>query len=133
MLSWRRSNTLTTEFCLEAVPDAINRYGMPTIFNTDPGCPFTSLEFTGLLKDYGIQISLEGQGCWRNNVFVARRWKSVKYEAVDLHAYKCVSDARKGFDTYFAFYTQRRPPTALADNTPDEVYFHNLPVLSQPA
>ena len=94
---------------------------------------FTSLEFTGLLKDHGIQISMDGKGCWRDNVCVERLWKSVKYEEVYLHAYECVSDARKGLDAYFAFYNQRRPHTALADKTPDEVAFDNLPALSQPA
>ena len=76
---------------------------------------------------------MDGQGCWRDNVFVERLWKSVKYEEVYLHAYECVSDARKGLDTYFAFYNQRRPHTALADKTPDEVYFDSLPALSQTA
>jgi putative transposase len=133
VLSWRLSNTLTTDFCLDAVQEAINRYGTPAIFNTDQGCQFTSLDFTGLLKDHGIQISMDGQGCWRDNVFVERLWKSVKYEEVYLHAYECVSDARKGLDTYFMFYNQRRPHTALDDKTPDEVYFNNLSALSQTA
>ena len=96
VLSWSLSNTLTTDFCLNAVQKAINRYGPPAIFKTDQGCQFTSLEFTGLLKDHGIQISMDGKGCWRDNVFVERLWKSVKYEEVYLHAYECVSDARKG-------------------------------------
>jgi len=86
---------------MDAVQEAINRYGTPAIFNTDQGCQFTSLEFTGLLKDHGIQISMDGKGCWRDNVFVERLWKSVKYEEVYLHAYECVSDAGKGLDTYF--------------------------------
>jgi putative transposase len=133
VLSWRLSNTVTTDFCMDAVQDAINHYGTPAIFNTDQGGQFTSLEFTGLLKDHGIQISMDGQGCWRDNVFVERLWKSVKYEEVYLHAYECVSDARKELDTYVTFYNQRRPHTALDDNTPDEVYFDNLPALSQTA
>ena len=86
VLSWSLSNTLTTDFCLDAVQEAINRYGTPAIFNTDQGCQFTSLEFTGLLKDRGIQISMDGHGCWRDNVFVERLWKSVKYEEVYLPA-----------------------------------------------
>lgn len=81
-LSWRLSNTLTTDFCIEAVQEAINRYGAPEIFNTDQGCQFTSLEFTGLLKDNGIQVSMDGKGCWWDNVFVERLWSSVKYEEV---------------------------------------------------
>ena len=78
MLAWRLSNTLTTDFCLDAVQEAIIQYGTPTIFNTDQGCQFTSLEFTGLLTQHGIQISMDGTGCWRDNVFVERFWKSIK-------------------------------------------------------
>lgn len=133
VLSWRLSNTVTTDFCLDAVQEAINRYGTPAIFNTDQGCQFTSLDFTGLLKDHGIQISMDGQGCWRDNVFVERLWKSVKYEEVYLHAYECVSDAGKGLDTCCTFYNQRRPHTALDDKTPDEGYFDSLPALPQAA
>ena len=133
VLSGRLSNTLTTDFCLDAVPEASNRDGKPAIFNTDPGCQFTSLDFTGLLKEHGIQVSMDGQGCWRDHVFVERRWKSVKYEAVYLHAYECGSDARKGLDTYCAFYNQSRPHTALDDQTPDEFYFENLPARSRTA
>ena len=95
-LSWRVSNTLTTDFCLEAVQEAINRYGAPAIFNTDQGCQFTSQEFTGLLKQNGMAISMDGKGCWRDNVFVERLWKSVKYEEVYLYAYDSVSEAKRG-------------------------------------
>lgn len=133
VLSWRVSNTLTTDFCMEAVQEAINRYGKPDIFNTDQGCQFTSLEFTGLLKDNSIQISMDGKGCWRDNVFVERLWKSVKYEEVYLHAYDSVSEAKRGLEKYFTFYNQRRPHTALDDKTPDKFYFDNLPVLSKAA
>ena len=98
VLAWRLSNTLTTDFCLEAVQDALTRYGTPEIFNTDQGCQFTSQEFTGLLNDHGIQISMDGKGCWRDNVFVERLWKSIKYEEVYLHAYETVFDAQQGLD-----------------------------------
>ena len=91
VLSWRLSNTLTMDFCKEAVQEAINRYSAPEIFNTDQGCQFTSLDFTGLLKDNGIQISMDGKGCWRDNVFMERLWKSVKYEEVYLLAYRCTT------------------------------------------
>ena len=94
VLSWRVSNTLTTDFCIEAVQEAITRFGCPEIFNTDQGCQFTSREFTHLLKDHGIRISMDGKGCWRDNVFVERLWKSVKYEEVYLRAYDTVSDAK---------------------------------------
>ena len=92
---------------------------------------FTSREFTGLLKDHGIQISMDGTGCWRDNVFVERLWKSVKYEEVYLHAYDSVSEAKRGLEKYFTFYNQQRPHTALDDQTPDEFYFDNLPTLRQ--
>ena len=133
VLSWRLSNTLTTDFCIEAVQEAVNRYGAPEIFNTDQGCQFTSLEFTGLLKDNGIQISMDGKGCWRDNVFVERLWRSVKYEEVYLHAYDTVSDAKAGLQRYFARYNQIRPHSSLDDKTPDEFYFENLPALPKAA
>ena len=127
VLAWRLSNTLTTDFCKEAVQEAINRSGKPDIFNTDQGCQFTSLEFTGLLKDQGIQISMDGKGCWRDNVFVERLWKSIKYEDVYLHAYETVSAAQQGLERYVTFYNQTRPHRALDGHTPDGVYFDNLP------
>ena len=133
VLSWRVSNTLTTDFCIEAVQEAINRYGKPDIFNTDQGCQFTSMEFTALLKDNSIQISMDGKGCWRDNVFVERLWRSVKYEEVYLHAYDSVSDAKNGLGKYFTWYNQNRPHTALDDLTPDEFYFDNLPTLLKAA
>jgi putative transposase len=123
VLSWRLSNTLTTDFCLEAVQEAITRYGLPAIFNTDQGCQFTSLEFTRLLKDQGIQISMDGTGCWRDNVFVERLWKSIKYEEVYLYAYETVSAAQQGLERYVTFYNQTRPHRALEGQTPDAVYF----------
>ena len=127
VLAWRLSNTLTSDFCREAVQEAINRYGKPDIFNTDQGCQFTSLEFTGLLKDQGIQISMDGKGCWRDNVFVERLWKSIKYEEVYLHAYETVSAAQQGLERYLTFYTQVRPHRALDGHTPNGVYVDNLP------
>ena len=131
VLAWRLSNTLTTDFCLDAVQEAITRYGTPDMFNTDQGCQFTSVDFTGLLKDHSIQISMDGKGCWRDNVFVERLWRSVKYEEVYLHAYESVSEAKSGLETYFMFYNQQRPHSALDDQTPDEFYCANLPTLRQ--
>lgn len=133
VLSWRLSNTLTTDFCIEAVQEAMNRYGRPEIFNTDQGYQFTSLEFTGLLKDNGIQISMDGKGCWRDNVFVERLWRSVKYEEVYLYAYNCVNDAKQGLEKYFRLYNQERPHSSLDDKTPDEFYYDNLPKLLKAA
>lgn len=133
VLAWRVSNTLTTDFCIEAVQEAMAKYGKPEIFNTDQGCQFTSLEFTGLLKDNGIQISMDGKGCWRDNVFVERLWKSVKYEEVYLHAYDTVGAAKQGLARYLTFYNQRRPHSALDRKTPDEFYYENLPKLQHAA
>ena len=113
VLSWQLSNTLTTDFCREAVQEAITRAGTPDIFNTDQGCQFTSIEFTGLLKQHGMAISMDGNGCWRDNVFVERLWKSVKYEEVYLHAYDSVSEAKSGLEKYLTFYNQRRAPRRL--------------------
>jgi len=126
VLSWRTSTTLTTDFCIEAVEEALLKYGTPEIFNTDQGSQFTSLEFTQLLKKHGIQISMDGKGCWRDNVFVERLWKSIKYEEVYLHAYDSVSEAKAGIARYLSFYNDRRPHSALDGNTPDGFYFANL-------
>ncbi|HEX7648388.1 MAG TPA: DDE-type integrase/transposase/recombinase, partial [Noviherbaspirillum sp.] len=134
VLSWRVSNTMTTDFCIEAVQqEAIARYGAPEIFNTDQGSQFTSLEFTQLLKDHGIAISMDGKGCWRDNVFVERLWKSIKYEEVYLHAYETVSAAKSGIGRYLEFYNSRRPHSTLDGKTPDAIYFANLPALKQVA
>jgi putative transposase len=133
VLSWRLSNTLTADFCCEAVQEAINRYGKPDIFNTDQGSQFTGQEFTNLLTDNGIRISMDGKGCWRDNVFVERLWRSVKYEEVYLHAYDNISAAKQGMARYFRFYNQQRPHTALDGKTPDKVYFENLPALPKAA
>jgi putative transposase len=133
VLSWRLSNTLTTDFCIEAVQEAIHRYGVPEIFNTDQGSQFTSLEFTQLLQDHGIAISMDGKGCWRDNVFVERLWKSIKYEEVYLRAYETVSAARSGIGRYLEFYNSRRPHSALDGDTPDAFYYRHLPVLQQAA
>ncbi len=133
VLSWRLSNTLTTDFCTEALQEAIDRYGTPEIFNTDQGSQFTSLEFTRMLKDNNIAISMDGRGCWRDNVFVERLWKSIKYEEVYLHAYETVSAARSGIDRYLRFYNARRPHSSLDKRTPDEFYFGNLPAFQKAA
>ncbi len=133
VLSWRLSNTLTTDFCIEAVTEAIARFGVPEIFNTDQGSQFTSLEFTRLLKEHGIAISMDGKGCWRDNVFVERLWKSIKYEEVYLRAYESVSAAKDGIGRYLAFYNARRPHSALDGSTPDAFYFANLPAMKEAA
>ena len=133
VLAWRLSNTLTTDFCIEAVQEALARYGVPEIFNTDQGSQFTSLEFTELLKQHGIAISMDGKGCWRDNVFVERLWKSIKYEEVYLRAYDTVSAAKAGIGNYLTFYNGRRPHSTLDGRTPDAFYFANLPALERAA
>ncbi|OQW36143.1 MAG: integrase [Nitrospira sp. SG-bin1] len=127
VLAWRLSNTLTTDFCLEALQEVVTRYGPPEIFNTDQGCQFTSQTFTGFLKDQGIQISMDGAGRWRDNVFVERLWRTLKYEEVYLHAYETLRDAHQGVARYVTFYNQLRPHRALDGRTPDCVYWENLP------
>ena len=127
VLSWRLSITMDTAFCIEAVEEALERHGKPEIFNTDQGSQFTSEAFTGLLKNNGIAISMDGRGSWRDNVFVERLWKSVKYEEVYLRAYETVSDARTGIGRYFEFYNAQRPHSSLGGMTPDEFYNRALP------
>jgi len=128
VLSWKVSITMDVDFCLEAVEEAIARFGPPEIMNTDQGSQFTSLAFTGLLKENGIRISMDGKGAWRDNVFIERLWRSVKYEEVYLHAYDTVSDSRNGIGRYFNLYNQRRPHSALGRKTPDTVYFSQQPL-----
>ncbi len=123
VLSWRVSNTLDTDFCIEALEEAIQRFGRPEIFNTDQGAQFTSEAFTGVLKDHGIKISMDGKGRWMDNVFVERLWRSVKYEDVYLRAYETPTELRAGLARYFKFYNTRRRHSALARRTPDAVYF----------
>jgi len=128
VLSWKLSTTMDVHFCLEAVEEALEKHGKPVIMNTDQGTQFTSQAFTGLLKDNGIQISMDGKGAWRDNVFVERLWRSVKYEEVYLHAYDTAPAARVGLDGYFRFYNNRRPHSSLDRQTPDQFYFESPPL-----
>ena len=128
VLSWRVSITMDVHFCLEALEEAINVHGVPEIVNTDQGCQFTSQAFTGLLKQHGIRISMDGKGAWRDNVFIERLWRSVKYEEVYLHAYDTVSDSRAGIGRYFNLYNRRRPHSSLKGKTPDQVYYSQPPL-----
>ena len=116
VLAWRVSVTMDTDFCVEALEESLGRHGAPEIFNTDQGSQFTSDAFTGLLKANGIQISMDGKGSWRDNVFVERLWKSVKYEEVYLRAYESVPEARTGLGRYFEFYNAGRPHSSLGGN-----------------
>jgi putative transposase len=122
VLAHRVSTSMTPEFCVEALEDAIQKYGPPEIFNTDQGSQFTSVAFTDVLKDHDIQISMDGKGRWVDNVFVERLWKSVKYEHVYLHAYDSVLEAKQQLASYFEFYNTRRPHSSLGGQTPDTAY-----------
>jgi putative transposase len=128
VLSWRVSITMEADFCIEAVEEALARHGKPEIFNTDQGSQFTSAAFTGLLADNDIQISMDGKGSWRDNVFVERLWRSVKYEEVYLRAYDSVAQARASIGRYLAFYNGKRPHSSLAARTPDVAYFSHEPL-----
>jgi putative transposase len=132
VLSWRLSPTLTSDFCVGALEEALAHYGCPEIFNTDQGSQFSSAEFLSVLRRRQIQISMDGKGCWRDNVFVERLWRSVKYEEVYLHGYETVSDVRAGLTRYFQFFNQRRPHRGLRSRIPDTVYFTALPELQNP-
>ena len=123
VLSWRVSNTLDTDFCVEALEEALAEHGPPKIFNTDQGAQFTSAAFTDVLKAHQVKISMDGKGRWMDNVFVERLWRTVKYEDVYLRAYETPADLKAGLDRYFRFYNTRRGHTALDKQTPDEVYF----------
>jgi putative transposase len=133
VLTWRISPMLTSDFCVAALEEALDRFGCPEIFNTDQGTQFTSADFLNVLRRRQIQISMDGQGCWRDNVFVERLWRSVKYEEVYLHAYETVSDVRAGLARYFQFFNHRRPHTALARRTPDAVFYSSRPETAGPS
>jgi putative transposase len=122
VLAWRLSNTLATDFCVEALQEALNRFGSPEIFNTDQGAQFTAPAFSAVLQAQGVRISMDGKGRWIDNVFVERLWRSVKYEEVYLHAYESPREANAALERYFRFYNGRRPHQALDDRTPEEAY-----------
>ncbi len=128
VLSWRVSITMDVHFCLEALEEAIALHGPPEIMNTDQGSQFTSQAFTGLLREHDIRISMDGKGAWRDNVFIERLWRSVKYEEVYLYAYDTVSDSKVGLGRYFNLYNRRGPHSSLKRQTPDQVYFSQQPL-----
>jgi putative transposase len=123
VLSWRVSNTLEADFCIEALEEALERFGRPEIFNTDQGSQFTSPRFTGVLRDAGVRISMDGRGRWMDNVFIERLWRSLKYECIYLHAFETGSALRAGLRDWIGYYNARRPHSALAGRTPDEAYW----------
>ena len=122
VLSWRLSNTLDVDFCCEALNEAIQKYGNPEIFNTDQGSQFTSFAFTNILKIHQIQISMDGKGCWMDNVFVERLWRSLKYECVYLHNFGTGNEAKAGICTWIKHYNLTRPHSTFDGQTPHEVY-----------
>ena len=128
ILAWRLSNTMGAEFCVEVLEEALATHDRPGIFNTDQGSQFSGAAFTGVLIRNGIAISMDGKGAWRDNVFVERFWRSVKYEEVYLRAYQDVPQARASLGRYLTFYHGRRPHTALDRRTPDQAYFNPQPL-----
>ncbi len=122
VLSWRLSNTMDVEFCIEVLQEALARFGRPEIFNSDQGSQFTSLEFTDVLRAAGVRISMDGRGRWMDNVFIERLWRSLKYECVYLHAFETGSELRAGLSRWIDYYNTRRPHSTLAGRTPDEAY-----------
>ena len=126
VLAWRLSNTMTSDFCIEALEEASQRFGAPDIFNTDQGSQFTAAAFTDVLKAHAIDISMDGKGRWVDNVFVERLWRSVKYEEVYLKAYTSLIEAKQELAKYFMFFNEVRPHQTLANQTPDAVYYGGL-------
>jgi putative transposase len=126
VLSFRLSNTLTADFCVEALEEAMSKFGRPESFNTDQGSQFTSDEWIKVLKDADVAISMDGKGRWIDNVFIERLWRSVKYEEIYLHAYTNGTEARTALTRYFRFYNALRSHQSLEYQTPDEVYFGAL-------
>ncbi len=122
VLAWRLSNTLDARFCVEALTEALERYGRPQLFNTDQGSQFTSLAFTATLQDAGVAISMDGRGRYMDNIFIERLWRSLKYEAVYLHELTDGFQAQRVISRWMAFYDTQRPHSALADSTPAEAY-----------
>lgn len=123
VLSWRVSITMEASFCIAALEEALAKYGRPEIFNTDQGSQFTCPAFIEVLRKNGIKVSMDGKGAWRDNVFVERLWRSVKYEEVYLRAYDSVSAARERLGAYLDWYNRRRPHSSLDGRTPDQAYF----------
>ena len=122
VLSWRLSNTMEADFCIEALEEALGRYGAPDIFNTDQGSQFTSPRFVEVVQGAGARVSMDGRGRWMDNVFIERLWRSLKYECVYLHAFESGSELRAGLGRWIGYYNTARPHSALGGRTPDEAY-----------
>ena len=126
VLAWQLSNTLGADFCVEALEEALAHYGNPEIFNTDQGCQFTSIQFTGVLERCGITISMDGRGRCMDNIFIERLWRSLKYEEVYLHAYASVAEAKAGIGAWLSFYNQERQHQSHGYHTPRKIYEESL-------
>jgi len=126
VLSWRLSNTMDSSFCVEALQEALSRYGTPEIFNTDQGSQFTDVGFTDVLKTAGVRISMDGKGRWMDNIFIERLWRSLKYECVYLHDFETGLQALQEIETWFTYYNEDRPHSAFDDQTPLEVYIERM-------
>jgi putative transposase len=126
VLSWRLSNTLDTRFCVEALKEALFRYGAPEIFNTDQGCQFTSSAFTSVLKAWNVRISMDGKGRFKDNIFIERLWRTLKYERIYLKAYETGAELSQDLTLWFRWYNERRRHSSLDKQTPDEAYLGKL-------
>jgi putative transposase len=133
VLSWRLSNTLDTRFCVEALKEALFKYGAPEIFNTDQGCQFTSEAFTSVLKTWNVKISMDGKGRFRDNIFIERLWRTLKYERIYLNTYESGTELFKELTNWFTHYNEERPHTSLDKQTPNEAYFQGLEKLKTAA
>ncbi len=127
LLAWRLSNTMDTGFCIDALDEALQRYGAPEIFNTDQGNQFTSLSWIERLKEAGVKISMDGKGRFMDNIFIERLWRSLKYECIYLHAFEGGAETRAGIGKWIDFYNRDRPHTAHGGHTPEEYYYSLLP------
>jgi len=126
ILSWRLSNTMDVDFCMNVVRDAMMRYGKPKIFNTDQGSQYTSLAFTGMLKEEGIRLSMDGRGRWQDNVLMERFWRTIKYENIYLHNFQSGLEVRKSIGEWMDFYNRVRPHSQIGGRTPDQLYFEKV-------
>ena len=133
VLSWRLSNTLDTRFCVEALKEALFKYGAPEIFNTDQGCQFTSEKFTSVLKSWNVRISMDGKGRFKDNIFIERLWRTLKYERIYLKSYETGVELSKDLTTWFSWYNEKRPHSSLDKQTANEDYLQGLEKLNSAA
>jgi putative transposase len=133
VLSWKLSNTLDTRFCVEALKEALLKYGAPEIFNTDQGCQFTSEAFTSVLKTWNVKISMDGKGRFKDNIFIERLWRTLKYERIYLRTYETGTELSKDLTEWFSWYNSGRKHTSLDKQTPNEAYYQGIEQLKMAA